>query len=225
MKVELKKLLIFFMFFIIIPSFSEKLEYLGMRGDMQNNVLSFGANDYVLNYETPYRLLIFFKRYSYGQQYIMNPFLSDKKEKVLKFLEISSLENYYGNRGSDTLKMEDGDIFLYGKFSLEYHHNSVQLELIYINKDNEKKIKVFEKHLDASDTFVSEKLNEINIDKTEGYMGSLSFLEEFTMFTGNKILHQKVQYLNNEEVSKQLYEKFLLLFRNEIPKEFFKNRK
>ena len=60
MKVELKKLLIFFMFFIIIPSFSKKLEYLGMRGDMQNNVLSFGANDYVLNYETPYRLLIFF---------------------------------------------------------------------------------------------------------------------------------------------------------------------
>ena len=63
------------------------------------------------------------------------------------------------------------------------------------------------------------------MNKTEGYMGSLSFLEEFTIFTKNKILHQKVQYLNNNEASKQLYEKLLLLFRNEIPKEFFENRK
>ena len=95
----------------------------------------------------------------------------------------------------------------------------------YINKNNEKKIKVFEKYLDISDIFVNEKLNEINMNKTEGYMGSLSFLEEFTIFTKNKILHQKVQYLNNNEASKQLYEKLLLLFRNEIPKEFFENRK
>ena len=225
MKASLMKLLIFLVLLMTIPLFSDELKYLGMRDNDQNMTLSFGANDYMLNYETPYRLLIFFKRYSYGQQYIMSPIVSDKKEKLLKFLEINSLENYYGNRASDTLKLKNGEIFLYGKFFLEYHHNSVQLELVYINKDNEKKIKVFEKYLDISDIFVNEKLNEINMNKTEGYMGSLSFLEEFTIFTKNKILHQKVQYLNNNEASKQLYEKLLLLFRNEIPKEFFENRK
>ena len=59
MKASLMKLLIFLVFLMTIPLFSDELKYLGMRDNDQNMTLSFGANDYMLNYETPYRLLIF----------------------------------------------------------------------------------------------------------------------------------------------------------------------
>ena len=117
---------------------------------------------------------------------------------------------------------------MYGKFiSDSYRMNHLQLELYFLDKNNEEKKKVFFKEFNKKKVYsILEKINE---NKIEGYYNLPFFREEITLFTSDKIIHKKVKFSSRNETllsesEKELYNYLLDLFKEEIPEEFFEVR-
>ena len=126
---------------------------------------------------------------------------------------------------TDGIKLKNGGIFKYGKITyVVASHKRLRMELVFKDRFNNLKTKIYEPEIKFTD---EEKLydliEKVNSSKQEGFYPVHGFREEVTIITENKKIHQVVNYLTEDR--RELYEEFLKLFRNEIPKEFFEIRK
>ena len=66
----------------------------------------YGGKDYIINNKNPYKLLMYFKVYGGGNQYLNQSLQnSDDRNDVLKFFNIDSLDIHYS---SDFIELKNG---------------------------------------------------------------------------------------------------------------------
>lgn len=126
------------------------------------------------------------------------------------------LNKYYS---SDYIELKNEEKFLYGKFYRIKNYTRYVLELYFIDKNNELKIRMYYK-IPKQDKG-SNYLEIINNSKAEAYFYVPLIWEEITLITENKKIQSKKDYFGTEG---ELYEYLLDLFREDIPKEFFEQR-
>lgn len=217
----MKKKIVFLLTAMIIFTYGysnpgETLEDLKEYKPKSKNELG-GGKDYILNYTTPYNLVIYFKLYEREWVQYLNDILEKDRIEVLKFFNEEKLKNYYSR---DYLQLENGEKYFFGRIDWEYHEPEIKLELYYIDENNEEKKRVYFKK--KPETLLYKTIDKLNSDKREGFYYIPTFKEEVTIFTSKKIIHKKLRHLSEEE--RTLYESMLNLFKEEIPKEFFKKR-
>ena len=220
--VNTKKIILFLLLSVI--SFTNQMTDNGFKvleGYPKNyerdHMDGYGGKDYIINNKNPYKLLMYFKVYGGGNQYLNQSLQnSDDRNDVLKFFNIDSLDIHYS---SDFIELKNGEKFLYGRIILDFNDLDVKLELYYIDSNNESKKKVFIKERNFN---IFNILYKINSDNTEGYYGIPPYGEKVTIITKDKIIYKRTLFLLGAE--KEMYENFLELFKDEIPEEFFEKR-
>ena len=90
----------------------------------------YGGKDYIINNKNPYELLMYFKVYGGGNQYL-----------------------------NQSLQNSDDRKFLYGRIVLDFHNLKAKLELYYIDSNNESKKKVFIKKMNFNIFNLLDKIN------------------------------------------------------------------
>ena len=231
----MKKLFLFMIIVLLnIVCFgeNEKLKDLELYEFRSGGVVGegYGGIDYILNAKNSREMLMYFKLNDYSKNSVRVPYYEginqENKDLLLsEFFDKKNLDLYYSR---DFVQLKDGRKFLYGKFiSDSYRMNHLQLELYFLDKNNEEKKKVFFKEFNKKKVYsILEKINENQI---EGYYNLPFFREEITLFTSDKIIHKKVKFSSRNETllsesEKELYNYLLDLFKEEIPEEFFEIR-
>lgn len=162
---------------------------------------------------------LYFKVYRMPRQFM------DETDKTRKGFEQifnqNFLEKYYSN---SYIPLKNGDKFLYGRMYRTGNHSIFVMKLHFIDKNNEKKTKIYQKSVsrDVPDKSY-EYLDAINENVVEGYFMAPLMWEEITLITENKKL-----FLQRDlwpESVENLYNFLSDLFKDEIPEEYFEIRK
>ena len=162
---------------------------------------------------------LYFKVYRMPRQFMDE---TDKtREGFEQIFNRNFLEKYYSN---SHIPLKNGDKFLYGRIYRTGNHSIFVLELHFIDKNNEKKTKIYQKSVprDVPDKSY-EYLDEINKNAVEGYFMAPLMWEGITLITENKKL-----FLQRDlwpESVENLYNFLFDLFKDEIPEEYFEIRK
>ncbi len=198
----------------------EELDELIKYNKSDLKIWQYGVRDVILRSENSenFENTSFVLYFSVVNLYV-NDYFGTEKAKLEKMFEKENLENHYQYSGK--IKLKNGGKFLYGKAIMLTGGNKILLELFFIDKDNNLKVKAYEKFV-SSENF-SKLIDDINSVKLEGtYWVSLGIEEEVTILTKKRKIRQRAIYLSNSiEI---LYLSILKLFENEIPKEFFEKR-
>ena len=159
-------------------------------------------------------------------RYYAGDFNRDRFKFTKEFFEDEfKKENLEFHYFTDGIKLKNGDTFKYGRITYAVaYHKRLRMELVFKDKDNNLRIKVYEPEIENQDEQkLSNLIEKVNSSKQEGFYPVHGFREEVTMITANKKIHQTAAYLTDDR--RELYDFLLTLFKNEIPKEFFKIRK
>ena len=154
-----------------------------------------------------------------GIDYILNA--KNSREMLMYFKLNDYSKNSVRVPYYEGINQENKDLLLSEFFDKK------NLELYFLDKNNEEKKKVFFKEFNKKKVYsILEKINE---NKIEGYYNLPFFREEITLFTSDKIIHKKVKFSSRNETllsesEKELYNYLLDLFKEEIPEEFFEIR-
>lgn len=150
-----------------------------------------------------------------GTNVILNSKSYSREEFELYFKlhphQIQSLDNIDKTR-KEFEKMFNRD------YLNKYYTNYV-LELYFVDKNNELKIKIY--YRESKDDKGYDYLKTINDSTGEAYFYVPFIWEEITVITENKKIQSRKDYFGTEG---KLYEYLLELFKEEIPKEFFEQR-
>ena len=161
---------------------------------------------------------LYFKVYRMPRQFMDE---TDKtREGFEQIFNRNFLEKYYSN---SHIPLKNGDKFLYGRIYRTGNHSIFVLELHFIDKNNEKKTKIYQKSVPSDVPDKSyEYLDEINKNAVEGYFMAPLMWEGITLITENKKL-----FLQRDlwpESVENLYNFLFDLFKDEIPEEYFEIR-
>lgn len=133
-----------------------------------------GGSSVILNSKSYERqeFEMYFIVYDFATQSIKDKTVTKTRKDYEQMFEKDFLHNDYINK---PIELENGEKFLYGKFSRIILNNIYRLELYFINKNNELKTKIFYKS--SKDTKGYGYIDKINQEKEKVIIIQLIFLE------------------------------------------------
>lgn len=175
-----------------------------------------GGTNVILNSKSYSReeFELYFKLHPHQIQSLDN--IDKTRKEFEKMFNRNYLNKYYSN---DYIELKNGEKFLYGKFYRIKNYTNYVLELYFVDKNNELKIKIY--YRESKDDKGYDYLKTINDSTGEAYFYVPFIWEEITVITENKKIQSRKDYFGTEG---KLYEYLLELFKEEIPKEFFEQR-
>ncbi|WP_304179519.1 hypothetical protein [Leptotrichia trevisanii] len=222
-----KILILIFVLFLNIHGFAFETKNLEQLIFWKYQTPFFWSINVILNSDSfrENELTLYFK-VTDENRYYAGDFNRDRFKFTKEFFEDEfKKENLEFHYFTDGIKLKNGDIFKYGRVTYAVaSHKRLRLELVFKDKNNNLRIKVYEPEIEnQNEQKLSDLIEKVNSSKQEGFYPVHGFREEVSMITANKKIHQTVAYLTDDR--RELYDFLLTLFKNEIPKEFFEIRK
>ena len=179
-----------------------------------------GGSSVILNSKSYERqeFEMYFIVYDFATQSIKDKTVTKTRKDYEQMFEKDFLHNDYINK---PIELENGEKFLYGKFSRIILNNIYRLELYFINKNNELKTKIFYKS--SKDTKGYGYIDKINQEKREGYYYTTYFPGELIIITPNQKM--QLRYPTYDKNIDEFYDYLLDLFKDEIPPKILQLKK
>ncbi len=178
----------------------------------------YSGSNIILNDEDIVELALYFKNDMELINSEIGSSISKNKKNSIKFFD--KTDEYYSLLPQNEIDHIEKPEFLYGKI-MKVYLNYYKLELFEIDSNYKINKKVKYKYLDE-DEEINKILENINSSKLEGYYNLGDNNSVVTIITKNKKIYKSLKMLTSKE--KQLYDKMMKLFENDIPKNYFEKR-